>query len=86
MVPLMLFKDHQRTENKPSYTIVNNGQGEIYEWQNDQITIRLNGKQTQDQFTLSEDMMKPNFKLGLHLHRKHPETFHILEGCRNAFR
>ncbi len=63
-----------------SFSIVNNKQGTVYEWQNDVITIRLNGAQTQGLFTLSEDSMKPNFKLGLHLHRKHAETFHILEG------
>ena len=62
------------------YTIINNGQGTLYEWQNDAITIRLNGAQTQGLFTLSEDAMKPTFKLGLHLHKKHAETFHVLDG------
>ncbi len=62
------------------YSIVNNNQGTVYEWQNDVITIRLNGAQTEGLFTLSEDAMKPTFKLGLHLHRKHAETFHVLEG------
>ncbi|CAF3912090.1 unnamed protein product, partial [Adineta steineri] len=37
-------------------------------------------EQTQGSFTLTEDAMKPTFKFGLHLHRKHAETFHILEG------
>lgn len=63
-----------------SYTITNNGQDVVYEWQNDIITVRLDGTQTQGLFTLTEDAMKPTFKLGLHLHRKHAETFHILEG------
>jgi quercetin dioxygenase-like cupin family protein len=62
------------------YSVIGNGQGAVYEWQNDVITVRLNGTQTQGMFTLTEDVMKPTFKLGLHLHRKHAETFHILEG------
>jgi quercetin dioxygenase-like cupin family protein len=62
------------------YTVVSNEQGAVYDWQNDRITVRLNGTQTQGMFTLTEDAMKPTFKLGLHLHRKHAETFHILEG------
>jgi quercetin dioxygenase-like cupin family protein len=61
-------------------TVVSNGQGTVYEWQSDTITVRLNGTQTQGLFTLTEDVMKPTFKLGLHLHKKHAETFHILEG------
>ncbi len=62
------------------YTIVNNGQGTVYDWQSDAITVRLTGAQTQGLYTLTEDAMKPTFKLGLHLHREHAETFHILEG------
>ena len=57
-----------------------NSQGKVYEWQNDVITVRLTGAQTQGLYTLTEDAMKPSFNLGLHLHRKHAETFHILEG------
>jgi len=68
------------TPPAPVYSIISNKQGTLYEWQNDAITIRLNGAQTQGLFTLSEDAMKPTFKLGLHLHRKHAETFHVLEG------
>ena len=64
----------------PSYTVVNNGQGKFYEWQSDTINVRLTGDQTQGLFTLTEDRMKPTFKLGLHMHRKHAETFQILEG------
>ena len=60
--------------------VITSGQGSVFKWQSDTITIRLNGNQTQGLFTLTEDVMKPTFKLGLHLHRKHAETFHILEG------
>ncbi|CAF1507324.1 unnamed protein product, partial [Rotaria sordida] len=63
-----------------SYSVIKDGQGTVYDWQNDKITIRLTGSHTQGLFTLTEDAMKPTFKLGLHLHRKHAETFHILEG------
>jgi quercetin dioxygenase-like cupin family protein len=66
--------------SRTPYTIVNNGQGSVYEWLRDTITVRLTGAQTEGLFTLTEDTMKPTFKLGLHLHRKHAETFHILEG------
>ncbi|CAF3672381.1 unnamed protein product [Rotaria sp. Silwood1] len=70
------------TKNTPaiSHTVIKNGQGAVYEWQSDTITVRLTGAQTQGLFTLTEDVMKPTFKLGLHLHRKHAETFHIIEG------
>ncbi|CAF1079830.1 unnamed protein product [Rotaria sp. Silwood1] len=72
----------QVTKNTPaiSHTVIKNGQGAVYEWQSDTITVRLTGAQTQGLFTLTEDVMKPTFKLGLHLHRKHAETFHIIEG------
>ncbi|CAF3091029.1 unnamed protein product [Rotaria sp. Silwood2] len=62
------------------YTIIKDGHGAVYEWQSDTITVRLTGAQTQELFTLTEDAMKPTFKLGFHLHRKHAETFHIIEG------
>ncbi len=45
------------------YTIVSNGQGTVYDWQSDAITVRLTGAQTQGLFTLTEDAMKPTFKL-----------------------
>lgn len=61
-------------------SIVTRAQGTVYEWQNDVITVRLTGEQTQGLYTLTEDAMKPTFNLGLHLHRKHAETFYILEG------
>jgi quercetin dioxygenase-like cupin family protein len=64
----------------PSYTIVGEAEGTVYEWQSDTITVRLTGAQTRGLFTFTEDMMKPTFTLGLHLHRKHTETFYILEG------
>jgi quercetin dioxygenase-like cupin family protein len=59
---------------------VNNDQGTAYEWQSDTIKVRLTGAQTQGLFTLTEDLMKPIFTLGRHLHRTHAETFYILEG------
>jgi mannose-6-phosphate isomerase-like protein (cupin superfamily) len=52
----------------------------VYEWQSDTITVRLTGAQTLGLFTLTEDLMKPIFNLGRHLHRTHAETFHMLEG------
>ena len=74
--PKINFKGNPATP----YTIVTNGQGKAYEWQSDTITVRLTGGQTQNLFTMTEDAMKPTFKLGLHLHRTHAESFHILEG------
>lgn len=62
------------------YSVVKTDQGEIFDWQNDQIHVRLTGAQTQGLFTLVEDNIKPTFNLPLHLHRQHRETFYILEG------
>ncbi|CAF3717283.1 unnamed protein product [Rotaria socialis] len=87
-VELTAFKEQEQT-TKPQipmsapvipYSVTQNGQGAVYDWQNDKITIRLAASQTQGSFTLTEDAMKPTFALGLHMHRKHTETFHVLEG------
>ena len=52
----------------------------VYEWQNDTISVLVTGEQTGGAFTLTEDRMKPCFCLGLHIHREHAETFHVLDG------
>ncbi len=51
-----------------------------YEWLNDAITVRLAGAQTGGLCTLTEDHMKPSFEIGLHIHKTHAETFHVLAG------
>ncbi|CAF2004454.1 unnamed protein product [Rotaria magnacalcarata] len=79
-VPYCMFNLVPMSAPAISYSVTKNDQGAVYDWQNDKITIRLAASQTQGLFTLTEDAMKPTFKLGLHMHRKHAETFHILEG------
>ena len=54
--------------------------GAVYEWLNDTIRVRLGGVDTDGLYTLTEDRMKPSFSLGMHVHKSHAETFHILEG------
>ncbi len=61
-------------------TIVTGASALVYEWQNDTIQVRLTGEATGGLYNLTEDSLKPSFSLGLHLHRAHAETFHILDG------
>ena len=44
------------------------------------IFLRISAADTGGQYTLMEDNLKANFRLGLHMHRYHAETFYILEG------
>ena len=69
-----------RAAGKASASIVPEGGGVTYDWANDTITVRLTGEMTGGLYTLTEDRMKASFSLGLHRHKSHAETFHILEG------
>jgi quercetin dioxygenase-like cupin family protein len=62
------------------YSYVPPNQGTNYEWSADHTFVKVSAEDTGGQYTLMEDNLKANFKLGLHLHRYHAETFYILEG------
>ena len=56
------------------------GEGKNYEWGQDHIFVKLSSAETGGLATVIEDNLKPGFKLGRHLHRKHTEIFYILDG------
>lgn len=56
------------------------GGGLNYDWSADHTFVKVSAADTGGQYTLMEDNLKANFKLGLHMHRYHAETFYILEG------
>lgn len=62
------------------YSFVPPGGGLNYDWSADHTFVKVSAADTGGQYTLMEDNLKSNFRLGLHLHRTHAETFYILEG------
>lgn len=56
------------------------GGGTDYDWSADHTFVKVSAEDTGGQYTLMEDNLKAGFRLGLHLHRYHAETFYILEG------
>lgn len=62
------------------YTYVPPGGGPNYDWSADHTFVKVSAGDTGGHYTLMEDNLKENFRLGLHLHRAHAETFYILEG------
>ena len=62
------------------YSHVPPGGGRDYDWSADHTFVKVSAEDTGGQYTLMEDNLKANFKLGLHMHRTHAETFYILEG------
>ncbi|MGH8555954.1 MAG: cupin domain-containing protein [Methylococcales bacterium] len=62
------------------YSFVPPKGGRDYEWSADHTFVKVSAADTGGAYTLMEDNLKPIFKLGLHLHRQHAETFYILEG------
>ncbi|WP_270728925.1 cupin domain-containing protein [Shimia sp. Alg240-R146] len=62
------------------YSYVPPGGGPNYDWSADHTFVKVAAADTGGQYTLMEDNLKANFRLGLHLHRHHAETFYILEG------
>ncbi len=51
-----------------------------YDWSADHAYVKVSAGDTGGQYTLMEDNLKANFRLGLHMHRYHAETFYVLEG------
>ncbi len=67
------------------YSFVPPKDGRNYDWSTDHTFVKASAADTGGAFTLMEDNLKPGFKLGLHLHRQHAETFYILEGEVNFY-
>lgn len=62
------------------YSFVPPGGGPNYDWSADHTFVKVSAADTGGQYTLMEDNLKSQFRLGLHLHRHHAETFYILDG------
>ncbi len=62
------------------YSFVPPGGGPNYDWSADHTFVKVSADDTGGAYTLMEDNLKANFKLGLHKHREHAETFYILDG------
>ena len=62
------------------YSFVPSGGGTNYDWSADHTFVKVSAEDTGGMYTLMEDNLKSNFKLGLHLHKYHAETFYILDG------
>lgn len=56
------------------------GGGQGYDWSADHTVVKVSAEASGGAFTLMEDNLKAGFRLGLHLHREHAETFYILAG------
>ncbi len=54
--------------------------GKDYDWSADHTYVKVSAEDSGGAYTLMEDNLKATFRLGLHLHRHHAETFYILEG------
>ncbi|MEM9144688.1 MAG: cupin domain-containing protein [Pseudomonadota bacterium] len=63
------------------YSLLARGEGPNYEWSADHTFVKVSAADTGGAYTLMEDNLKANFRLGLHLHKTHAETFYILEGA-----
>lgn len=63
------------------YSYVPAGGGPNYDWSADHTYVKVSAADTGGQYTLMEDNLKANFRLGLHMHRYHAETFYILDGA-----
>lgn len=62
------------------YSHVPPGAGTNYNWGSDHLFVKVPGTTTGGAYNLIEDNLQATFALGLHLHRKHAETFYIVSG------
>src|SRR4030081_144976 len=63
------------------YSCVAPGGGHGYDWSKAHQFGKSPSADPGGSFALMEDNLKPEFALGLHLHRQHAETFYILDGA-----
>src|SRR5262245_22830250 len=62
------------------YSFVPPGGGPSYDWTRDHTFVKISAADSGGAFTLMEDNLKREFALGLHMHKRHAESFYILEG------
>lgn len=63
------------------YALQAPGEGPNYDWSADHTFVKVSAADTGGAYTLMEDNLKANFRLGLHKHDTHAETFYILDGA-----
>ena len=59
---------------------VNEGEGAKFNVLGDQMTFKLTGEDTNNQFTLVHDQVEPGVGIPLHVHDNEDEIFRVLEG------
>lgn len=74
------ISDKKYQSDSLSPKIIKKGEGEKIAVIGDQQTIKLTGKDTNNQFTLIEEYNEPGTQIPLHVHENEDEIFHILEG------
>lgn len=67
------------------HSFVPPGGGQNCDWSADHAFVKVSSADTGGQYALMEDNLKANFRLGLHTHRFHAETFYILNGSVEFF-
>ena len=72
-------------ETNRRHSFVPPGGGQNCDWSADHAFVKVSSADTGGQYTLMEDNLKANFRLGLHMHRFHAETFYILNGSVEFF-
>lgn len=65
---------------KVSHKVVSPGNGKNYDLYLNHAFVKVSGKDTDGLYSIIEEKLEPGFRLEPHLHRKHIETFYILEG------
>lgn len=60
--------------------VVSPGRGKDYDLYLNHAFVKVSGQDTGGLYSIIEEKLEPGFRLDPHLHRKHIETFYILEG------
>src|SRR5512132_866324 len=60
------------------YSFVPPGGGPSYDWTRDHTFVKISAADSGGAFTLMEDNLKREFALGLHMHKRHAESFRML--------
>lgn len=80
MVPKPNRRDNKLFISELKEKIVRNNQGAKLNVIGDNQVHKLSGKDTNQQFTLIEEINEPGTKIPPHVHTKEDEVFHVLEG------
>ncbi|MEM8510218.1 MAG: cupin domain-containing protein [Bacteroidota bacterium] len=71
---------HEKRSQNMKPKILKEGEGEKQLLLGDRQTIKLTGKDTNNQYTQIEHVSNPGMGIPLHIHRDEDEVFHVLEG------